>query len=205
MTSPTRVRTLGAILYPDFELLDLYGPLEMFGCLGPELRIETVAQQAGPVRSAQGPETVARYGFADAPALDLLLLPGGLGTLPQLANEALHEFLRTRARSAEVAMSVCSGSALFARARPARRAARHVEQDLLRARARAEREGRVDRAGALGRGRTVRDRVGRVRGHRHGARRDRASVRTRARRGRRDRHRIPMARRRRGRIRSRRS
>jgi transcriptional regulator GlxA family with amidase domain len=116
MTSPTRVRTLGAILYPDFELLDLYGPLEMFGCLGPELRIETVAQQAGPVRSAQGPETVARYGFADAPALDLLLLPGGLGTLPQLQNEALHEFLRTRARNAEVAMSVCSGSALFARA-----------------------------------------------------------------------------------------
>ena len=40
MTEPTRVRTLGAILYPEFELLDLYGPLEMFGCLGPELRIE---------------------------------------------------------------------------------------------------------------------------------------------------------------------
>jgi putative intracellular protease/amidase len=115
-TTPTRVRTLGAILYPEFELLDLYGPLEMFGCLGPELRIETVAQEAGAVRSAQGPETVARHGFADCPALDLLLLPGGIGTLAQLGNDALHEFLRTRARSAEVAMSVCSGSALFARA-----------------------------------------------------------------------------------------
>ena len=32
MTDPKR-RTLGAILYPDFELLDLYGPLEMFGSL----------------------------------------------------------------------------------------------------------------------------------------------------------------------------
>jgi len=116
MTTPARVRTLGAILYPDFELLDLYGPLEMFGCLGPELRIVTVAQQAGPVRSAQGPATVAQYGFADCPALDLLLLPGGIGTLPELANEALHEFLRTRSRRAEAAMSVCSGSALFARA-----------------------------------------------------------------------------------------
>src|SRR5262245_7748053 len=116
MTTPVRVRTLGAILYPDFELLDLYGPLEMFGCLGPELRIETVAQEAGAVRSAQGPETIARHGFADCPPLDLLLLPGGIGTLAQLGNDALHEFLRTRARSAEVAMSVCSGSALFARA-----------------------------------------------------------------------------------------
>ena len=33
-----RVRSLGAVLYPRFELLDLYGPLEMFGALGPELR-----------------------------------------------------------------------------------------------------------------------------------------------------------------------
>src|SRR5262245_41801056 len=29
------VRTLGAILYEGFELLDVYGPLEMFGSLGP--------------------------------------------------------------------------------------------------------------------------------------------------------------------------
>jgi len=108
--APTR--TLGAILYPDFELLDLYGPLEMFGSLGPELRIATVAATAGPIASAQGPETVARFDFATAPPLDLLLLPGGIGTLPQLANPALHEFLR----GAQVTMSVCSGSAILAKA-----------------------------------------------------------------------------------------
>jgi hypothetical protein len=28
--SKPRTRTLGALLYEDFELLDLYGPLEMF-------------------------------------------------------------------------------------------------------------------------------------------------------------------------------
>ena len=31
--SGTAVRTLGAVLYEGFELLDLYGPLEMFGAL----------------------------------------------------------------------------------------------------------------------------------------------------------------------------
>jgi len=111
-----KARTLGAILYGDFELLDLYGPLEMFGSLGPELRIVTVAETTGPVASAQGPETVARFDFASAPQLDLLLLPGGIGTLPQLANEAMHEFLRTRSKQAEVTMSVCSGSAILAKA-----------------------------------------------------------------------------------------
>jgi len=109
-------RTLGAILYTDFELLDLYGPLEMFGSLGPDLRIVTVAEKTGPIASAQGPETVARFDFASAPQLDLLLLPGGIGTLPQLANAAMHEFLRARSRTAEATMSVCSGSAILAKA-----------------------------------------------------------------------------------------
>ena len=112
----TQPRKLGAVLYPQFELLDLYGPLEMFGSVGPEIEIVTVAQEAGPVASAQGPETVATHGFADCPALDLILLPGGIGTLAELQNEAMLDFLRTRAPQAEVTMSVCSGSALLAKA-----------------------------------------------------------------------------------------
>jgi transcriptional regulator GlxA family with amidase domain len=109
-------RTLGAILYPQFELLDLYGPLEMFGCLGPALRIVTVAEQPGPVRSSPGPCTVAEHSFASAPALDLLLVPGGVGTFPQLKNAEMLGFLRDRAPRAEVAMSVCTGAALYAAA-----------------------------------------------------------------------------------------
>ena len=35
-------KILGAILFEDFELLDLYGPLEMFGNIGPELKIITI-------------------------------------------------------------------------------------------------------------------------------------------------------------------
>jgi putative intracellular protease/amidase len=110
-----QLRTLGAVLYDQFELLDLYGPLEMFGSLGPELRIVTVAEKAGPVASAQGPRTLAEQTFADAPKLDLILVPGGIGTLSQLGNPALLEFLVQRAAQAEVTMSVCSGSALLAK------------------------------------------------------------------------------------------
>jgi transcriptional regulator GlxA family with amidase domain len=112
----TQPRTLGAILYPEFELLDLYGPLEMFGCLAPDVEIIPVAQKTGPVASTPGIETLAKFDFDDCPPLDLLLLPGGLGTLTQLKNEPLLEFLRKRAAHAEVTMSVCSGSALLARA-----------------------------------------------------------------------------------------
>ncbi len=109
-------RTLGAILYNDFELLDLYGPLEMFGNLGDACRIVTVADCAGLVASTQGPRTEAEYGYGDCPPLDLILLPGGWGTVVELENQALLDFLRERSQSAEYTMSVCSGSAILARA-----------------------------------------------------------------------------------------
>src|SRR5215470_10724348 len=88
MTKP-KTRTLGAVLYEDFELLDLYGPLEMFGSIGAELRIVTVAEKTGPVTSFQRPKTVAEFDFAGAPMLDLILLPGGFGTIRQLENPAI--------------------------------------------------------------------------------------------------------------------
>jgi putative intracellular protease/amidase len=116
MTPPPRPRTLGAILYPDFELLDYYGPLEMFGSTGHGLKIVTIAENTGPVRSVQGPCTVAEFSFADAPPLDLMLLPGGIGTMEQLGNPTMLDFLRHRSRDAEVVMSVCSGSAILAKA-----------------------------------------------------------------------------------------
>jgi putative intracellular protease/amidase len=114
--SEGKVRVLGAVLYENFELLDLYGPLEMLGSVGPELQIVTVAEKAGAVRSFQGPQTLAEFGFVDCPRLDLILVPGGLGTIEQLENPAIATFLKERSSSAEVTMSVCSGSAILAKA-----------------------------------------------------------------------------------------
>ena len=109
-------RTLGIVLYPKFELLDVMGPAEMFGNLGPRVKVVMIAQQAGPVASVQGPQVVAEYGFDDCPPLDLLLVPGGFGTLVEVKNEPLLEWLRSRGEQAEITMSVCSGSALLAKA-----------------------------------------------------------------------------------------
>ena len=113
--SEQKKRTLGAIFYNNFELLDMYGPLEMFGIL-PQIEIVTVAEQAGAIKSTQGPKTVADYSFADCPPLDLILLPGGIGTIPELSNKAMLTFLQERSQTAEVTMSVCSGSAILAKA-----------------------------------------------------------------------------------------
>jgi putative intracellular protease/amidase len=111
-----QARTLGIVLYPGFELLDVYGPAEVFGNLTGKVKVVMVAEKAGPVASTQGPKTVADYGFDDCPPLDLLLVPGGFGTFAQLKNPAMLDWLRKRAETAEITMSVCSGSAILAKA-----------------------------------------------------------------------------------------
>lgn len=114
--------TLGAILYEGFELLDLFGPLEMFTAIPPEkLQVVMVAEVKGPVSAGSmtqvpGPKVVADFDFSDAPALDIILLPGGVGTIPQLENEQLLGFLKERSVKAQITASVCTGSALLARA-----------------------------------------------------------------------------------------
>ena len=119
----SRPRRIGAVLYPGFEMLDTFGPLEMYSVLGKEeVEIVVIAQQSGPVAAALGsdgplaPRVVADYSFEDAPTLDVLLLPGGFGTFAELENPAMLDYLRRASADAELVSSVCTGSALLAKA-----------------------------------------------------------------------------------------
>ena len=109
-------RRLGALFFPGFELLDTFGPLEMFGNLPGMVEIVTVAQEKGSVRSGQGPQVLAEHGFTDCPPLDLLLIPGGQGTRTEVDNPVLIDWLRRRVPEIETVMTVCTGTALLARA-----------------------------------------------------------------------------------------
>jgi putative intracellular protease/amidase len=96
MSSP---RTLGVLLFEGFELLDVFGPCEAFGIrdLDGAFRLAMVAAKAGSIASAQGPRVVAEFGFDDCPPLDVILVPGGIGTRREVDNDALTSWLRTRA------------------------------------------------------------------------------------------------------------
>ena len=113
MSTPST--TLGVLLFPKFELLDVYGPLEMFGYV-PGLTIQMIAREAGPVASTQGPRTVAETSMQAATDLDLLLVPGGIGTRSLVEDEETLAWLRDRSAAAELVASVCTGSGLLARA-----------------------------------------------------------------------------------------
>lgn len=109
------MKNVGILLYTGFEVLDVYGPVEMWGYV-PEFKLIFVAEKAGPVRSTQGAVTMADHSFEDCPDLDILMVPGGMGTLPELQNEAMLEFIRKQTAKTDLTTSVCSGSALLAKA-----------------------------------------------------------------------------------------
>jgi len=112
----TQKRTIGVVLFPGFELLDVFGPLEMYGIAKEHFDIRMVAQRGGEVASAQGPKSVVDHTFDDAVDYDILLVPGGMGTRSEVKNEALLSWLKTQAEKVEYMTSVCTGSALLAKA-----------------------------------------------------------------------------------------
>jgi transcriptional regulator GlxA family with amidase domain len=110
------IRTVGVLLFDQFELLDVFGPLEMLGMLTDDFTIRLVAESGSEVASAQGPRSVINDRCADARAYDVLLVPGGMGTRREVENAALLRWLVHAAERAEIVASVCTGAALLAKA-----------------------------------------------------------------------------------------
>lgn len=115
---PTRAEPwrLGIMLFEGYELLDVMGPLEMFGNVGPALEVVTVSKSGGEVEAAQPLTSVADYSFDDCPPLDILLVPGGRGVQEVLEDAASIDWVREQAKSAKYVTSVCTGTAILAEA-----------------------------------------------------------------------------------------
>lgn len=110
------MRRVGAVLFPDFEMLDLFGPLQLYSMHRQEFEIVTVAERAGPCASSGGPDVSAQYSLADCPKIDVLLVPGGKGTRSAAESTQLLEWLNRVSKQCELTTSVCTGAVLLARA-----------------------------------------------------------------------------------------
>lgn len=109
-------RTLGALLFPAVEELDLVGPWELFGFWhekrdGP--RCLTVGTEAGPIQARHGLRIEPDVLMADAPSLTYLLVPGGPGTRVAAQTPAIQRFVARQAANADAVLSVCTGIRLL--------------------------------------------------------------------------------------------
>ncbi|MBH0086483.1 DJ-1/PfpI family protein [Psychrobacter sp. SCQQ22] len=109
------MHTITALVFDDFETLDLFGPIEMFGSLPEHYRIQFTSIAGGIIRSKHGVlmQTIAVTELAYQ--TDIVLVPGGLGTRQLVYNPSFLQTLTTLTDEADWVLSVCTGSALLAK------------------------------------------------------------------------------------------
>src|SRR5215217_7543565 len=113
------MRILGLLIFPDFQILDVAGPIAAFEIadrfVPGSYEIRVLAKAGGLVASSSGVRMAAEA-LADAPRLDTLMISGGDGTrTPAICPETL-DFVRCAARAARRTTSVCSGAYVLAQA-----------------------------------------------------------------------------------------
>jgi transcriptional regulator GlxA family with amidase domain len=114
-------KNIAILLFDDVEVLDFAGPYEVFAVTD-ELRgyavfnVFTVAENVGTIRARNGLKVVPHFSREDCPSPHVLIVPGGFGTRALLNKPALLEWLRLKAKHAELVMSVCTGALVLAKA-----------------------------------------------------------------------------------------
>ncbi|MBK9393561.1 MAG: DJ-1/PfpI family protein [Uliginosibacterium sp.] len=108
---------LGIYVFKDAEIIDYAAPagvLSVARRLDPEIEVFLIADALRPVQTQAGLTVMPNYSFAEAPALDAFLIPGGFGTRQEMHNRRLHDYIRTLPESC-LLTSVCTGSWIYAR------------------------------------------------------------------------------------------
>jgi transcriptional regulator GlxA family with amidase domain len=120
-------KTVGILIFDDVEVLDFAGPFEVFSRTrtvpGADSRRSddsapfdtfTVARSQT-ITAIGGLKVIPHYLWADAPPIDILVIPGGFGTRALLDDDSTLAWIRQSAAGAEHVTSVCTGALLLAR------------------------------------------------------------------------------------------
>ncbi len=100
---------IGFVLFPNVTQLDFTGPLQVLHRL-PGATTHVLAKTLDPVPSDCGLSLVPTATFAEAPALDLICVPGGFGVADAMHDEETLGFVRRTGASAQYVTSVCTGA-----------------------------------------------------------------------------------------------
>jgi transcriptional regulator GlxA family with amidase domain len=108
--------TIAILLFDGAEEMDFAGPWEVFtaaieGMAGE--RVLTVAERTEPILCEKGMRVIPDCSYADAPAVDVVLVPGGSGARREISNPATTDWLRSTAARCSWLTSVCTGAFLI--------------------------------------------------------------------------------------------
>jgi transcriptional regulator GlxA family with amidase domain len=110
-----KTRHLAILVFDDVEVLDFAGPFEVFSVTDWQkeqkpFHVSLVAEKSGPVKARNNFSVNPHYTLKDHPSADIILVPGGFGTRREMHNPIVLDWVKQQARSAELVLSVCTGS-----------------------------------------------------------------------------------------------
>ena len=121
--------TVGILIFDQVEVLDVAGPFEVFSVTrldeqrrqeelsSSPFRILLVSEKLGPVLAVGGLRFTPDVTIDNCPEeLDLLIVPGGLGTREEVTNINLLNWIANRSSNTRLTASVCTGSSLLGKA-----------------------------------------------------------------------------------------
>jgi transcriptional regulator GlxA family with amidase domain len=113
-------KAIGLLAYDDMQALDLTGPLDVFGAANalasgmPPYELHVIGVHTGAVQAENGLAVLPACSIEDAPPLDTLLIPGGVGSRLGESEPQLLAWLRRQADTTRRMVSVCTGAYILA-------------------------------------------------------------------------------------------
>jgi transcriptional regulator GlxA family with amidase domain len=120
---PTAPRRVEVLAFPDVQLLDVAGPVQVFAdanhwAARPDApfayRIRVIAPEGAQIRATSGLAFATEPLPDPAEPLDTLIVAGGQGVMQAAENARLVDWLKVRAGAARRTASVCTGAFLLA-------------------------------------------------------------------------------------------
>jgi putative intracellular protease/amidase len=106
---------IAVLLFEDFETLDVYGPVELFGRLVDLYNIRFYSLEGGQIKNRHGVSALTDKLDNVSGDLEIFLIPGGFGTRTEVGNIALVDKIRDASNSSKYVLTICTGSALLAK------------------------------------------------------------------------------------------
>ena len=110
--SPPNRKKAAILIFDGVQIIDYTGPYEVFGQAGME--VFTVAVKPEMITTAMGMKVTPHYTLENAPAADILLIPGG-GVIRTQEDPNVIKWIQERAKQAEYVVSVCNGAYILAK------------------------------------------------------------------------------------------
>ena len=121
-------KNVGIFIFDSVEVLDFAGPYEVFSCTRLEKKSNpiihnlpapfntfTISERRKNIITTGGQIVKSKYNFKTCPELDILIIPGGVGTRKLLSNKKVLKWIVSHSETPILA-SVCTGSLLLAKA-----------------------------------------------------------------------------------------